>query len=98
MKGISKVEVPVVEKVTDGAVLLRDVVVGKLRQKLTKVLPLRIRKHFTPGAPTHHREEDVRLMKKQKGHKLLRKPRCVLYVEVTERRTTHVFKQVLWKV
>lgn len=42
MKGISKVKVSVVEQVTDGAVLLRNVVVRKLRQKLTKVLPLGI--------------------------------------------------------
>lgn len=42
MQGISKVKVPVVEQVTDGAVLLGDIVVRKLRQELAKVLPLRI--------------------------------------------------------
>lgn len=63
MKGIPEVKVSVVEDVTDGAVLLCDIVVRKLWQQLTEVLSLRIRQHFTPGARTHHREENVRLMK-----------------------------------
>lgn len=42
MKGISKAKVFVVEKVTEGAVLLCNIVVRKLWQKLTKVLPLGI--------------------------------------------------------
>lgn len=42
MKGVSKVKISVVEQVIDGAVLLRDIVVRELWQKLTKVLPLGI--------------------------------------------------------
>lgn len=42
MKGISKVKVSVVEQVAHGVVLLRDVGVRKLWQKLTEVLPLGI--------------------------------------------------------
>lgn len=42
MKGVPKVEVSVVEQVIDGAVLLRDIVVRKLWQKLAKMLPLRV--------------------------------------------------------
>lgn len=62
MKGISKGKISVVEKVTNGAVLLRNIVVRKLWQKLTKVLPLGIWQYITPGALAHHREENFRLL------------------------------------
>lgn len=63
MKGISKVEVSVVEQVTNGDVLLCNTAFGKLGQKLAKMLPLGIWQYFTPGAFTQHREENVRLLK-----------------------------------
>lgn len=42
MKRVSKVKISVVEQVVDGAVLLGNIVIRKLWQKLAKVLPLRI--------------------------------------------------------
>lgn len=70
MKRVSKVKVSVVEQVADGAFLLRSVVVRKLWQKATKMLPLRIWQDFTPRAFAHHREENLRLLKTQcKGQK-----------------------------
>ena len=63
MKRISKVKISVVEQVADGVVLLLNAVVRKLWQKLAKVLSLRVRQHFAPGAFTQHREEDFRLLK-----------------------------------
>lgn len=62
MKGIYEVKISIVEEVTNSAVLLCNIVVRELWQKLTKVLPLGIRQDFTPRTFAHNREEDFGLL------------------------------------
>lgn len=66
MQWVSKMKVCVVEQVSDGALLLLGIIVRKLWQKLSKMLPLRICQYIIPGPFTQHREEYVRLWKRGK--------------------------------